>query len=127
MSNLTAKQEAFAQAIADGMSQADAYRHAYRAGGMKPAAIYVNASKLAADTKVSLRVAELRESLSKKALWTREKAVQALIAETQGDKAADRISALKALNDMHGYNAPIKSDVNVSMPGLIQLVPLRDK
>jgi hypothetical protein len=32
---LTAKQEAFAQGIADGIGQADAYRMAYDAGGMK--------------------------------------------------------------------------------------------
>jgi phage terminase small subunit len=108
---LTAQQEKFAQAIADGMSQADAYRAAYRAGKMKDQAIYVNASKLAADAKVALRVAELKKALSEKALWTREQAVQALIDESRGDRASDRISALKALNDMHGYNAPAKLDI----------------
>lgn len=112
---LTAQQEKFCQCIADGMSQADAYRAAYKAGRMKDEAIYVNASKLAADAKVALRLAELRQALTEKALWTREQAVQALIDEAKGDRASDRISALKALNDMHGYNAPAKIDIRGSV------------
>jgi|SRR3990172_2498791 len=58
---LTAKQEAFAQAVASGMNQSDAYRSAYSAGKMKDSSINVKASQLAADGKVSVRVAELRK------------------------------------------------------------------
>lgn len=111
---LTAKQERFAQAIADGMSQADAYRAAYSAAKMKPEAIWVNASKLASDANVSLRVAQLREQLSEKALWTREKSVQAL-ADIAGDtetKANEKVAAIKELNAMHGFNAPAKVEVS---------------
>jgi phage terminase small subunit len=61
---LTAKQEAFAQAVASGMNQSDAYRSAYSAGKMKDASINVNASKMAADAKVALRVAELRKPVA---------------------------------------------------------------
>lgn len=57
---LTAKQEAFCQAIVSGMSQADAYRAAYNASNMKPPSVQVNASKLMANAKVALRVKELR-------------------------------------------------------------------
>ena len=42
--NLTAKQEAFCQGIADGLGQADAYRAAYDAEGMKDNVIYARAS-----------------------------------------------------------------------------------
>ena len=48
-SGLTSKQEAFAQAVADGMSQADAYRAAYNTEKFKPEALWVNASKLMAE------------------------------------------------------------------------------
>jgi hypothetical protein len=57
---LTAKQEAFAQAIASGMNQSDAYRAAYDAANMKPNVVNVKASELMADGKVSVRVDELR-------------------------------------------------------------------
>ena len=60
MSDLSPKQEAFAQAVAAGMNQSDAYRAAYDATRMKPSSINVNASKLMADAKVRQRVASLR-------------------------------------------------------------------
>ena len=115
--SLTAKQEAFAQAIADGMNQSDAYRSAYSAGKMKPEAIHVNASKMMADAKVALRVAELREALATKALWTREDSVQALknIADGGEARANEIVSALKELNAMHGFNAPTKIDLTGSI------------
>ena len=72
------KQEKFAQCIADGMSQSDAYRAAYDAGGMKDTSIYCNASKLMSDAKVVQRVDELKAVLVDKALWTREDSVRAL-------------------------------------------------
>ena len=53
---LTAKQEAFAQGIADGLGQADAYRMAYDADGMKDSTIYSKASVLMSDGKVTARV-----------------------------------------------------------------------
>ena len=61
MSNkLTAKQEAFAQAIASGVSQADAYRMAYNHKGMQDGAVYTEASLLVSNPKVAKRIAELR-------------------------------------------------------------------
>lgn len=59
--NLTAKQEKFAQGVASGLSQAEAYRRAYP-GSEKWAenAVDSNASQLAADTKIAQRIAELR-------------------------------------------------------------------
>lgn len=69
---LTPKQEAFAQAVASGMNQSDAYRAAYSAGKMKPSSVNVNASKLSADAKVAQRVAELREPVAKRAQITLE-------------------------------------------------------
>ena len=110
---LTAKQEAFAQAIADGMTQADAYRHAYDVGvDTKPETIWSKASELMADGKVSGRVRELKEQLSAKQLWTREKSIEALefaldLAKSNG-KPTEVTSVIKELNAMHGFNAPSK-------------------
>lgn len=112
---LTAKQEAFCQAIADGMTQADAYRTAYNAVNMKPESVQVKACELTKDGKISVRVAELKSALEKKQLWTREKSVKALInaykvAEDGGQSTA-MTAAVKELNVMHGYNAPLALDL----------------
>lgn len=70
---LTPKQEAFAQAIVTGANQSDAYRSAFNVGEKtKPESVNVAASKLMADAKVALRVAELREPVAKKAQITLE-------------------------------------------------------
>lgn len=64
-SSLTAQQEKFAQEVARGKSQADAYREAYpKSKRWKDAAVHTNASKLMSDTKVLLRVEELRKAAS---------------------------------------------------------------
>lgn len=107
---LTPKQEKFAQCIADGMSQADAYRTAFDAGNMKPETIYARASELMADSKVAGRVSELRERLTAKALWTREQSVAALQNVLDDAPPAARVAAVRELNLMHGFNEPIKVD-----------------
>lgn len=107
---LTAKQENFAQCIADGMSQADAYRTAFDAGKMKAETIYARASELMADGKVTGRVKELRERLTAKALWTREQSVAALQNVLDDAPPAARVAAVRELNLMHGFNEPIKVD-----------------
>lgn len=122
---LTSKQEAFAQAIADGNTQSDAYRKAYDADGMADTAIHVNASKLMKNTKVAQRVAELKAKLEVKAIWTREMSVQALVGViNSSDKGTEIVSAVKELNSMHGYEAPKKTDLRVS--GGLVLVPSKD-
>lgn len=72
MAALTPKQEAFAQAIASGKSQAEAYRIAFNAGKMKPETIYKRASELMTDGEVTGRVQELREPAVKNAQLTLE-------------------------------------------------------
>ena len=121
---LTAKQEKFAQSIADGMNQSDAYRSAYNTGLMKDNSINVNASKMASDTKVALRVAALKSALESKGLWTREKSVLALssIADDGESKAGEIVAAVKELNSMHGFNAPTKIDVAVTFPRTINVI-----
>jgi len=105
--SLTQKQESFAQNIADGMTQADAYRAAYDcAPTTKPETIQKRACELMADGVISGRVAELREMLTEKALWSRADSVNILaeIAQDLGNKAGERVSAIKELNAMHGWN-----------------------
>lgn len=99
---LTAKQEAFAHWVAQGMSQADAYRSAYMSAAMKPSTLWAEASRLAKHPKVSARIEELRQEAEKMrqvAAMGREEAIlqrlehEAMTAKT--DSA--RIRALELL------------------------------
>ena len=123
---LTAKQETFAQCIADGMTQADAYRAAYDVGKMKDGGIYREASLLLSNPKVAQRVKELKEGLTQKALWTREMSVRALVQAYKEGNASAKVAAVKELNAMHGYNEPQKIDLTNSdqslKPTLVQIV-----
>lgn len=67
-----------------------------------------------ADHKIVARVAELRAELSKISLWSREMSVRALmetyeIARGQMQPGA-MTGAVRELNLMHGYNAPVQQD-----------------
>lgn len=119
---LTSQQEAFAQAVASGKNQADAYRSAYpKAQNWKPNSVAVNASKLMADANISLRVDAIRAELAERNLWTREDSARALIGVVKSpDKASDVVAAVKVLNDMHGFDAPkeikhIGDAINISI------------
>lgn len=103
---LTAKQEAFASAVASGKTQADAYRLSYNAENMKENTVWSKASVLMADGKVAARVDELRKTLENKQLWTREMSVKALIGAYKEGNPTAKIAAVKELNAMHGFNAP---------------------
>ena len=107
---LTAKQELFAQCIADGMGQADAYRTAYDAKTGSDASIYVQASNLMKNPKVAIRVDELKSQVVEKQLWTREMSVKGLIQAyriAQDAKTSTGMTAaVKELNVMHGFNEP---------------------
>lgn len=124
MKKLTAQQERFAQAIADGMTQADAYRTAYKAGTSKPETVWKRASELMENGAVAGRVAELRKALADKALWTREKSVQALSAIAEEGRPLERVAAVKELNAMHGFNAPSKAEVTHLLPRTVRIVAL---
>ena len=118
--SLTPKQEKLAQCVADGMTQADAYRAAYSAGKMKAETVQNKAHVLMKDGEVAARVDSLRTALADKAMWTREDSVLTLAAIARGgeSKAGEIVSAIKELNLMHGFNAPTKLDIG----GAISLI-----
>lgn len=117
---LTPKQEKFAQCVADGMSQADAYRAAFDVGeDTKPESIYPEASKLMANHNIATRVQELKDKLVELSLWKRLDSVQTLadIANSGHEATKDRIAAVKELNAMHGWNAPQKIEHSGKLEG----------
>jgi hypothetical protein len=93
---LTSKQEAFAQAIVSGKTQADAYRAAFSAGRMKDATIQQEASRLMADRKVTARVAELRAPVVEKLQYGLEEAMLEAAEAFQVAKGKDNGGAMVA-------------------------------
>lgn len=118
--NLTAKQEAFCQGIADGLGQADAYRAAYDAEDMKENSVYVQASKLMKNPKITQRIAELKSQVQEKQLWSREMSIKALVQAYREGSGSVKVAAVKELNAMHGYNEPSKVSINGSLIQRIQ-------
>jgi hypothetical protein len=122
---LSPKQEAFAQSLASGATQSDAYRAAYNVRPNTTAdSIHQAASKLAADPKVLSRVAELKAPLVEKQLWTREMSVKGLVnaykVSQQGQNASGMVAAVKELNAMHGFNAAAKHELTGANGGAIK-------
>lgn len=114
MTKLTPKQEKFAQCIADGMTQADAYRAAFDVKNSKKETIQESASRLVANHKVYARVIELKKKLEEKALWTRIDSVnelkEAIMISKSKENPTGLVAAVKELNAMHGFNEPIRID-----------------
>lgn len=119
---LTPKQELFAQKIAEGMSQADAYRSAYSCKNMSDNAIYREASLLAENPKVAQRLREIRDINARPSIMTAQKRKEWL-TEVINDPDIDINARLKAsdqLNKMEGeyiqkVETEIKNAVNISI------------
>lgn len=110
--SLTPAQEVFAQLVASGKTQADAYRGAYpKAAGWKASSVWEKASTLMANVKVQSRVEQIKAELAERGLWSREQSARALIGIVNtGERDADRIKAVCELNKMHGYHEPEKHE-----------------
>lgn len=130
---LTAKQEQFCQNIISGMTQYDAYKNAYDAKNMSRKTIDETASKMIKSSKINTRVMELKElatfiatqRTSQELVWTREMSVKALLSiykDTTAPSSA-RVSAIKEINAMHGYNEPIKVNLGGQKDNPILIAP----
>lgn len=114
---LSVQQEAFAQAVAvERMLFAEAYKLAYNVKESTPQkTINEGGSRVANNPWVAARIEELRKQLGKKleakTLWTFEHSVAALKKAYSEGNPSVKVSAIKELNAMHGYNAPTKLDV----------------
>ncbi len=122
---LTQKQEDFAKGIAEGMSQADAYRSAYNTSKMKDSTIWENASRLMNDSKVLARVRELRDMAAKPSIMTAQKRKEWL-TEVINNPEVDINARLKAsdqLNKMEGeYIQKVEAEVKERVTINIALV-----
>ena len=108
---LTERQEGFAQAIVNGKSKVDAYRAFYSWENYTTNALNVQVNKLYNRPNVFLRITELRKELVSINHWSREESIEALKSViSDHDRKSEVVAAVKELNAMHGYNAPIKTE-----------------
>lgn len=118
--SLTPKQERFAQEVASGKSQAEAYRTAFDVKPTtKPETTFANASRLMADSNVAARVAEIRAAAVEQLVWTMQDSLEVLAQIAKGldedAKPSDKVNAVKAINTMYGLDAPSKISMNGNM------------
>lgn len=122
---LTAKQEEFAKAIAEGMNQSDAYRSAYSTNRMTDKTVWENASRLMGDSKVLARVKELRDMAAKSTIMTAQKRKEWL-TEVINNPEIDINARLKAsdqLNRMDGeYIQKVETEIKNAVSINIELV-----
>ena len=122
---LTPKQELFAQEVASGKTQADAYRSAFNVKPTtKPETTYKRACELMADGNISGRVAELRAAAAERVVWTMADSLDVLSTIAKGldedAKPSDKVNAVKAINAMIGLDAPSKLNVTGNLVTHIQ-------
>lgn len=101
---LTAKQEKFARGIAEGMTQAEAYRSAYNTSRMTDKSVIEKASELASNVNITARLRELRDMAAKPTIMTAQQRKEWL-TEVINDSEIDINARLKAsdqLNKMDG-------------------------
>jgi hypothetical protein len=92
--SISPQQERFAQAVASGMNQSDAYRAAYRVKpDTKPLSVNQSASKLMADPNVASRVAELRKPAVEAAQITLASHLERLRSLSEAAEASGQMSA----------------------------------
>ena len=112
---LTPKQEKFAQSIAlEEMNQSDAYRSAYSCTKMSDKTIWENASRLMTDSKVTARIAELRQETITPKVMSAQKRREKLtdIAENSDDPNI-AMKAIDLLNKMTGeYVQKVQASVS---------------
>jgi hypothetical protein len=108
--------EKFVQNIVAGLSQREAYMESYpRSRKWKVSAVDSNASTLF--TKLQQRYAELMDEHKKKALWTRERAIEELLnllEDSKKDKNyTGRHNAIKELNTLEDLYPKQKNEVEI--------------
>jgi len=130
---LTDKQSRFAQAIADGKAQTEAYISVYNTENMARKTIHENASRLMANSKVAARIDTLRKTvafiatqrMAESVIWTRQMSIDGLASIFTDESAphSARVAALKEINAMHGFNDGIKLNIGGQKDNPIVIAP----
>ncbi len=93
MAALTIKQETFCQKYVETGNASEAYRHAYDAGGMKPASVNRKAKELLDNGKIAARLEELRAPAAQAAQITLESHLRRLEELSAAAQQAGQMAA----------------------------------
>ena len=115
---LTPKQEKFAQLVASGVNQSDAYRRVYNADKMSGSTVNRQAHEVAQNSNVTARIAELRKPIIEAHQYTLESYVKRMnevaeMAFEQGQTAA----GVKALENVGKVLGLYTNRTELSGPG----------
>jgi hypothetical protein len=116
----SAKQEKFVQGLASGLSQRVAYRAAFPASkNWKDTTVDVKACELAKDNKILVRLKELQQLSTSKAIMTATQRKEWLtdLIKDEAEETKDRLKALDILNKMDGeYTEKVELNGKVNNP-----------
>jgi phage terminase small subunit len=114
------KQEKFVQGLAKGLSQRVAYRAAFpSSANWKDSTVDVKACELAKNDKILVRLQELREMATSKAVMsaTERKEWLTELIYNESEETKDRLKAMDILNRMDGeYTEKVDVNANVNNP-----------
>ena len=118
-----AQYERYAQEIARGMSQADAYRAAYhKAARWKDKTVYNHASEMRRIPEVDTRIQELQAEAAAAAVMDRQERLETLttIARDERMHPKQRMQAIDILNKMdaiyvHKVDANVTNDITAAV------------
>ena len=115
---LTPKEEKFCQLFVETGNATNSYKEAYNSS-KKQNTCQVEASKMRSKPHIKARIDQLKDEMAEKSIWRRLDSVTILAEIARGDdpetKASARVNAIKALNAMHGYDAPIQVENTVKL------------
>lgn len=110
MADLNPKKERFAQLYVELGNASEAYRQSHNSNA-KPESVHVRASELMRDSKVLVRIAELKKELEEAAMWSRLDSLKVLSDIARGNdeeaKPSDKVNAVKVINSMHGWDKQV--------------------
>jgi len=109
---LTPKQERFCIEFFRCGNASEAYRIAYDAENMTAGSIGVRAHELLDNSKITVRLDELKKEVAKKVIITKEMVIERL-AEIGMQDDRDRVSAYSQICKILGFEAPKSSKITV--------------
>lgn len=112
----------------DGDTQSDADHNNNNVVNMKNNTIIMRAFELIKNSKIVVRITELQAENEILHRWKREQSIAVLTAIALGEdpdgRSRNKVAAIKTLNSMHGYDAPVRSENTVTLQ---PLQPLSDE
>lgn len=118
---LTSKQDGFSQSMVQEeprLTQIDAYKANYNCEDMSDEAIYVEASRLMDNPKITLRIASLRETVTEANLWSRRAAFEASMVNLAGSQADHQWTAangaVKLAAELAGLASTVPNSVAIT-------------